>query len=273
MPLRVTFTLLGLIVFSLGASRPLLAQQWPQWRGPQRDGVLRHRFDFDKFPEDGLEVLWKKSIGPGYTSPTIADDRVFVMDRITDPEQQERVVCYDAISGAQLWEHSYPCKYVGIGYQAGPRASVTVDGSRAYSLGAMGHLICFDVGGAVLWEKDLDSDYQITKNRRMPIWGIAAAPLVYDDLVIVQPGAEDACLVAFDKKSGEEVWRALNDRAQYSSPILIQQNQQDVVVIWTGDSVAGLDPTNGHVHWRFPFSPKTCRLASPLRSCETIVST
>lgn len=242
------------------------AQQWPQWRGPQRDGVLRHDYRSDEFPENGFELLWEAPLGPGYTSPVVADDRVFVMDRIVKPEQQERVVCFDAVSGNQLWEHTYDCRYVDIGYQAGPRASVTVDGSRAFSLGAMGHLKCFDVGGGVLWEKDLNEEYEISKSGRMPIWGMAAAPLVYDDLLIVQVGGPQACLVAFEKKSGEEVWRALNDRAQYSSPILVQQNGNDVVVLWSGDSVAGIAPRDGQVYWRFPFRPRNMPIgvATPL---------
>lgn len=255
-----------LTLLAWAGSAVVAQEQWPQWRGPNRDGILRHDFDFDKFPEEGLEELWRAPVGAGYTGPSVADDRVFVMDRITKPKQQERVLCFDAKSGAKLWEHSYNCKYVGIGYQAGPRANVTVDGSRAYTLGAMGHLKCFDVGGGVLWEKDLDAEYKITETQRMPIWGIAAAPLVYDDLLIIQVGAENACMVAFDKKSGEEVWTALKDRAQYSSPIVVQQNGQDVVVIWTGDSVAGLDPSTGKVHWRFPFRPRNMPIgiATPL---------
>lgn len=100
----------------------------------------------------------------------------------------------------------------------------------------------------------------------MPIWGVAAAPLVYDDLLIVQVGGPQACLVAFEKKSGDEVWRALDDRAQYSSPILVQQNGKDVVVIWTGDSVAGVAPRDGKVYWRFPFRPRNMPIgvATPL---------
>ena len=115
----------------------------------------------------------------------------------------------------------------------------------------MGHIHVFDAGtGAILWKRNLNKAYDI----RMPIWGIAAAPLIYDDLVILQiGGADGACIVALDKKDGEEEWTALRDRASYSAPILIEQGGKGVVVCWTGDSVAGLDPNKGKVYWRVPF--------------------
>jgi outer membrane protein assembly factor BamB len=117
----------------------------------------------------------------------------------------------------------------------------------------MGHLFCLDaVKGGVLWSKDLRAEYKI----RMPIWGIAASPLVENDLVIVQIGGEDnACLVAFDKILGKEKWRALNDRASYSAPIVIEQAGQRVLVCWTGDSVCGLCPSSGKLYWQHPFTP------------------
>jgi outer membrane protein assembly factor BamB len=91
----------------------------------------------------------------------------------------------------------------------------------------------------------------------MPIWGIAGSPLVYDDKVILHlGGAEGACLVAFDKLTGEESWRSLEDRCQYTSPIIIKQNDKDVIVCWTGDSVAGVDPESGNVYWRHEFKPR-----------------
>ena len=118
----------------------------------------------------------------------------------------------------------------------------------------MGNLHCLDAAnGKVLWKKDLLTEYKI----RMPIWGIAAAPLVDGDRVIVQIGGEDgACLVAFDKQSGAEQWRALDDAASYSAPVLIRQAGRPVLVVWTGANVAGLDPVTGEVLWRYPFHPK-----------------
>jgi outer membrane protein assembly factor BamB len=121
----------------------------------------------------------------------------------------------------------------------------------------MGHLHSFDAtSGAVLWKHDLNAEYRIEASRRLPIWGIAAAPLVFQDLLIVQcGGADNACVVAFEKQTGKERWRALRDRAQYSAPIIIQQAGKPLLVCWTGDSVAGLDPLTGGVAWQYPFEP------------------
>lgn len=253
-PVRYRFVA-ALLLTSFSISRGW-SDDWPQWRGPQRDGVWREEGVVERFASEKLELLWRAPLGPGYCGPTVADKRVFVMDRQTDPQQLERVLCFDARLGTRLWQISYPCNYA-ISYTAGPRASVTVDGSRAFALGAMGHLHCLDVGtGTVLWKRDLNREYKLQAAQRMPEWGIAAAPLVYERLVIVHlGGADGACVVAFDKKSGEEVWRALQDRAQYSAPIVIEQAGRRVVACWTGDSVAGLDPQNGAVLWRHPFRP------------------
>jgi outer membrane protein assembly factor BamB len=233
------------------------AEDWPQWRGTNRDGQWRETGIVDRFEGPRIELRWRKPLGSGYSGPTVADGYVYVMDRALEPRQLERVHCFDWKSGVKLWTHSYDCEYRNIGYSAGPRASVTVEDGRAFALGAMGHLHCLDAGtGAVLWRRDLNRDYQVTASGRMPMWGIASSPLVFENLVILQIGGDEgACLVALEKKSGEEVWRALRDRAQYSAPVLIEQAGQPVVVCWTGDSVAGMDPLTGDVFWRHPFAP------------------
>jgi outer membrane protein assembly factor BamB len=230
----------------------LSADDWPQWRGPTRDGVWRETGIVDKFAGPQIPIKWRVPVASGYCGPTVAAGRVYVMDRLVEPEQRERVHCFDEATGKTLWSFEYPCKYVGVQYTAGPRASVTVHEGRAYALGTMGDFHCFDAAtGQVLWKKNLLVEYLID----MPIWGIAAAPLVENDLVVLQIGGRDACLVAFDRISGKERWTALDDRTSYSAPIVIEQAGQRVVVCWTGDHVAGLNPTSGEVLWKVPFRP------------------
>lgn len=244
-----------LLVTTAATSR---GDDWPQWRGADRDGVWHESGLIEKFPSDQLEVRWRQPIGSGYCGPTVANGRVYVTDRLVRPEQTERVLCFSEANGEVLWNHSYECKYVDIGYEAGPRASVLVDEGRAYSFGAMGHLFCLDAeSGDVLWGKDLNQEYRILADNRMPIWGLAASPIMYQDLLIVHIGGQSASVVAFDKSNGEERWRSLRDRAQYSAPILVKQAGRDVLVCWTGDSVSGLSPESGEVYWRVPFTPKS----------------
>ncbi len=243
------------LLFSLAIAGSLgtaAADDWPQWRGPTRDGVWRETGLVERFSGRELKIQWRAPISSGYSGPTVAAGRVYVTDRLVEPQQVERVHCFDAQTGQSVWSHSYDCQYKDVGYTAGPRASVSIDEDRAYSLGAMGHLFCFDAAsGKVLWSKDCNALYQI----RMPIWGISASPLVVDDLVIVQIGGTGACLVAFDKRTGQEQWKALDDNASYSAPIMIEQAGKSVMVCWTGDSIVGLNPHSGQVYWRQPFKP------------------
>lgn len=250
-----TFAAAGLVfAFQGGQSGTARGEDWPQWRGPARDGVWREQGLVEKFAGPELKARWRVPIGPGYSGPTVADGRVFVMDKQTEGTPGERVVCVDEKTGKVLWTHAYECRYVKIGYTAGPRASVTVAGGLAYSLGAMGHAFCLDVkDGRVVWQRDLNRDNAI----EMPIWGIAGSPLIVDDLVILHiGGTPNACVVGLDKKTGEQRWAALSDRGQYAAPILVEQAGKKVVVVWTGDAVVGLEPSSGKTWWRYEWKPR-----------------
>ncbi len=240
-----------------------IADEWPQWRGPNRDGVWSEPAVYDKFPAENLKRRWTVPIGSGYSGPTVAEGCVLVSDRVAEPKQIERIHCFDWKTGERKWTHSYDCPYVDVGYTAGPRASVSVSDGRAYALGTMGHLHCLDVdSGEVLWKHDCNAEYRI----KMPIWGIAASPLIYKDLCIVQIGGAGACVVAFDKQTGKEVWKALDDRASYSAPIVIQQAGEEVLLVWTGEHLAGLKPATGKVHWQVPTPPRNMviNIATPV---------
>jgi outer membrane protein assembly factor BamB len=230
------------------------ADDWPQWRGPQRDGVWRETGIIEKFASEQIPIRWRTPISSGYSGPTVADGRVYVTDRVLEPKQTERVHCLSTDDGRVLWTYAYDAPYRNVGYQAGPRASVTVHDGRAYSLGTMGHFFCFDAAtGKVLWQHDLDREYQI----EMPIWGIAASPLIEGDLVITQVGGADgACVVAFDRRSGKEVWRALHDQASYAAPIVTEQGGRRVLICWTGDRIVGMHPRTGEVFWQQELKPK-----------------
>jgi len=246
---KLIFVSLTALLFQIQA----FAADWPQWRGENRDGVWREKGIIQKFRHKQLPIKWRAKIANGYSGPTVAKGRVYITDRLTSPDKIERVHCFDAMTGERIWSYGYESIYKKVGYPNGPRASVTINDGRAYSLGSMGHLFCFDAAkGNVLWSRNLYNEYKI----RLPIWGIAASPLVEKDLVILQiGGADNACLVAFDKLTGKEKWRSLNDKASYSAPIIIEQAGKRVLICWTGENVAGLDPLTGKLHWKHPFVP------------------
>lgn len=240
-----------LVIFTISIL-PTNADDWPQWRGENRDGVWNETGIIEKFDEKQITPRWSVPIGSGYSGPSVADGRVYVTDRLTKPKQVERVHCFDWKTGDEIWSYTYDCIY-RIDYKAGPRAVVTVYEGLAYALGAMGHLHCFDAAtGDLEWKKDLNTEYNIN----MPIWGIASAPIIEGDHLIVQIGGKPgACLVAFDRITGEEKWKALDDNASYSAPIVITQAEKRVLICWTGANIAALDPKTGMEYWKYPFPP------------------
>lgn len=233
----------------------LSAADWPEWRGgPARDGVWNESGLPKSLPKDGPKILWKQTIGTGYSGPSVAGERLYVLDRLKPPlagQDTERVLCFSALDGRPLWTNAYPCalKLKG-GYENGPRSSPTVRDGKVYTLGAMGNFFCMDVrDGKILWSHDLRQEFQA----RLPDWGLANAPLLEGRLVIIQAGGQaNATVMAFDRESGKEVWRSLSDEAGYASITVIESGGTRQLIVWTGDALASLDPATGRVFWREP---------------------
>ena len=247
----------------------LHAGDWPQWRGPQRDGVWRETGITDKLDVDGdgrIRLKWSAPIAAGYSQPTVAGDRVYVTDRVDEPEEIEHIHCFDFKTGEKQWSVGYAAEYT-ISYKSGPRAAVIIDGkgdaARAYALGGVGHLHCLNAAtGEILWKRDLAREYRID----MPRWGVAAGPLIEDNLLVLHIGGENACVVALDKHNGAEVWRAVRDDASYAAPIVIDQAGQRVLVVYTANNLYGLDVSRGRELWSYamPGSKWPISIATPV---------
>ena len=234
---------------------------WPQWRGPERNGVWEVYLNLEQFGADNITEVWETAVGSGYCGPTVSGGRVYLMDYTKSPEPSERVQCFDAGTGKSLWSHEYPCEYFSVGYPTGPRASVLINDGMAYSFGTMGQLFCLDAAtGTIIWHHNSVEEFY----SQIPTWGLAVSPIIEEDLIIVQLGGQpDACIMAFNKYTGKEIWRALGDDASYSAPVIIEQSGQRVLVCWTGDNVAGLDPGTGEVYWKIPFTPNNMIMNVP----------
>jgi outer membrane protein assembly factor BamB len=240
------------------------ADDWPQWLGPKRDGVWRESGILEKFPTQGPSLRWRTAIGPGYSGPAVANGKVYITDRQIAPgarnpsnpfEQTtipgtERVLCLNEADGKILWQHDYDCPYT-VSYPAGPRASPLVDEGRVYTLGTEGHLLCLDATtGKVLWSKVFTKQYGI----KTPLWGFSAHPLVDGNKLICLAGGDGSVAVAFDKKSGREIWRSLTAKEPgYCPPMIYDMAGKRQLVIWHPESINSLDPNTGQLHWSEPF--------------------
>jgi outer membrane protein assembly factor BamB len=250
-PSRYLFPALA-AAFVLAATDGTTAGDWPQWRGPTRDGFTRLDALPDKLPAT-LTPRWRQPIGGGYGGIAVAGGRVYVMDRQKEPREVERVLCLEAATGRPVWDHAYPVTYGKLDYGNGPRATPTVRAGRVYANGALGRLSCLDAAtGKEIWSRDTVKDFR----GRVPTWGHSCSPLVDEGRVIVQPGGTpDACLVALDAATGKEVWRSLSDRPGYSSPVLLSGKGWRELLYWTAENLACLEPATGKVLWKVPFSP------------------
>src|SRR5262249_13505188 len=161
---------------------------------------------------------------------------------------QERVLCLDEVSGKILWKHAYDCAYQ-VGYPGGPRTTPVVAGGKVGTLGPMGDLVCLDADkGTVLWSKDLRKEYDAPVQN----WGFSAHPLLDGDRLICVVGGKNV-VVAFDKDTGRELWRALDGEAGYCPPMIYQAGGARQLIIWHTAAVSSLDPTDGKVFWSYPF--------------------
>lgn len=227
------------------------ADDWPQWGGPQHDIVWRESGIVDRLPTDGLlPRIWSVPVGEGYSGPAVANGRVYLTDRIHD-EGNERVLCFDAESGSAIWQQEYPARYT-VSYPAGPRATPVIDEGRVYTIGAVGHLFCFDAAsGEEIWKKDFQKDF----GTKLPTWGMAASPLVDGDKLITLVGGQNGALVvAFNKVTGEEIWRSLEDgNIGYCPPVIYEFGGVRQLIIWHPSAVSSLNPDTGKVIWEQPW--------------------
>jgi outer membrane protein assembly factor BamB len=241
---------------------------WPQWLGPQRDGVWRETGIVEKFPAGGPKVRWRTPVGEGYAGPAVAQGKVIITDRVLakgvqNPDNpfsknsrvdgNERILCLDEASGKVLWQHEYPCPYQ-VSYAAGPRATPVIAGDKVFTLGTMGDLFCLDLNkGTVLWSKNFVKDYNV----EVPLWGFSGHPLVDGDRLICLVGGKGSVAVAFNKDTGKEVWKALSaSDPGYAPPMIHEIGGQRQLILWHPESVNGLDPETGKVYWTQPFPGK-----------------
>lgn len=246
--------LMATLITSLVPCESLRADDWPQWGGPKRDCVWHEEGIVDRFETDGLlPRVWSAPVAEGYSGPAVADGRVFLTDRVVEGEL-ERLLCFDAETGKELWKHQYFARYT-VSYPAGPRATPVVDADRVYFIGTQGDMFCMNVAdGSILWQKNFPKDF----GTELPIWGMASSPLIDGNkLITLVGGAKDGLVVCFDKVTGKEIWRALNDPGTgYCPPVIYQFGGRRQLIIWHPSAVSSLEPETGAVIWEMPWDIK-----------------
>jgi outer membrane protein assembly factor BamB len=244
---------------ALFAALPLLAADWPQWRGPNRDGVSPETGLLKSWPAGGPKLVWKATgLGEGYSSFSVAGGRLYTQGQRAGTQY---VMAFDVATGKKLWEVEN-----GKAYEErrgnGPRGTPTLDGDRLYALAADGSLVCLDnKSGKKIWGFNIVTRY----NGDVPHWGISESPLIDGARVIVQPGGSSASIVALDKMTGSEVWKSAGDSAAYSSAVLAQVGTQKQLLHFTSAGAVGLRADNGERLWHYnQVSNRTANIATPI---------
>lgn len=246
----------------------VMADEWPEWLGTQRDGVWRETGLVKEFPAGGPPVRWRVKVGGGYSGPAVAGKFVYVTDKqlptgVKDPanpfardrqQATERVLCLSDADGSIVWKHEYDCPYT-VSYPAGPRTTPLVRDGRVYTLGAEGHLFCFESEtGNVIWKKHFATDF----GTQTPVWGFSCNPMLDGDKLIVYVGGKGSAVMAFHKDTGKELWRSLDAVTEhgpgYSSPIIIEAGGKRQLIVWHPAGLSGLDPETGKPYWTQPMT-------------------
>lgn len=250
------------VSFALGSLVALSAfgADWPQWRGNSRRDHSPDKGLLAQWPQEGPKQVWSfNNAGLGYAGFAIAKNSLFTMGL---RDGQEFLIAVDASTGKELWSSSAGQKYPN-GWGDGPRMTPTVDGDRVFAIGGQGLLICVEAkNGKLIWSKNLVTDL----GGQLQDWGYTESPLVVGDIVICTPGGAQGTLAGLDKSSGAVRWRTsgLTDKAQYSSPILIQHDGQPQVVQLVMNRFFGVSPKDGSVLWKKDFPGRVAVIPTPI---------
>jgi outer membrane protein assembly factor BamB len=261
---RRTLALAGLLAAALGAD-------WPQFLGPARDGRSPETGLRTDWPGAGPPRLWRRDVGEGYSSPVVAGGRLVLFHRLGGEEVVEGL---DAATGRGLWKFSYPSAYEdAFGKGDGPRATPLVAGGQVYTLGAAGVLTCLGLeDGKKLWQRPLLEEYAVRPN----FFGVGGSPLLEGGLLLLNVGGRGAGVVALDKDTGKERWRATDHEASYASPVAATIGGARHALFFTREGLVSVDPADGRVRftkrWRARISASV-NAATPLVAGDLVFLT
>ncbi len=253
--LKFICTLLVVITFRAeianGADSP--GEDWPCFLGPRTDGTSIETGLLKSWPPQGPPVVWKRVVGNAYSGPVTSQGKLVFFHRIGN---EEILQCVGARDGKDVWKFGYPTQYEDrYGYNNGPRSSPAIDGDRVYSYGAEGVLTCLDIAtGKLVWQRPVNKEFDVPQG----FFGAGAAPVVEGDLILINIGATNGgSLAAFNKTTGQTVWKTGNDEASYSTPVVREINGQRLALFLTREGFVAVEPKTGALKYQYPFRSRT----------------
>ena len=224
------------------------ALDWPQWRGPDRDGISRETGILKEWSDGGPRVLWRVPIGEGFSGISVADGRVYTM---FSKGEDEFVICLDASNGEEIWRIQSDSTYYESEGGNGPRATPTIDGEFLFTVSAQGKFYALNSGnGEKVWSYDLIRDF----GSYMPRWGFSSSPLVEDNMLLVEVGGSNGkFIVAFDKTNGDVLWSSHTDKLGYASPIAVTIGGVRQLIVFAGLRLLAVSTDNGELFWSYPW--------------------
>lgn len=229
----------------------LIAADWPQLLGPNRDGHSPETGLLRTWPKDGPTVVWKKDAGRGWAGPAVAGERLILFHRVGD---EEVVECLEPATGKQTWKSAYRTRYVDdFNFDDGPRATPLIAEHRVFTLGADGDLRAWDLeSGKAMWDRNIIKEYRVPKG----FFGAATSPILADGKLLINVGVKGASVVAFDPASGKEIWKAGDDGVSYSSPVVGKFGGEELAIFFTRQGLLALVPKTGEMRYQYPWRPR-----------------
>ena len=239
----------GLSISAIGTGfySTVEAADWPNYRGPNYNGISNETGWSATWPEGGPKVLWKKSIGTGFASMTVSNGRVYATGNIKD---NDILYCFDAKTGKEIWKKSYPCPLYNKNHEGGPSATPTVDGNAVYTFSKDGDAIRFNAAtGQIVWHKNLNKELGL----KHPKWYFASSPFIIDNMVILNAGTYG---IALNKADGSVIWESGKDPTGYATAVPFTMGNQKCVVIFAAKEIVGVVVATGKIVWQFSWETK-----------------
>jgi len=220
------------------------APYWTSYRGPNSEGIYKEQPISTNWPKEGPSVVWRKLIGDGHSSFSIAKGLAFTIEQ---QDENEVIAAFSVKTGEIKWKYEYPAKFEEYFGGIGPRSTPTWNNDRLFVLGAKGHLNCLDANsGKVLWQKNIVEENE----SEVPYWGVSTSPFIYKESVILSPGGQDDnAIIALDVKSGKVIWRKHNGNQVYSTPTLFNILDKEQLIVALEGEILSINPNNGELHW------------------------